>query len=154
MDNPTQLVQTIRQWMDVFMHRSMSVWSRYVKTTGLSLPQFSVLMQLHYKGRCGISDVSDRMDITAAAASQLVDRLVVGGLVQRAEDPHDRRAKQIALTAKGEALIASSIEERLRWVEQLAMTLSHQEQQEVAQALQTLIDAALRAEAPVPAQTA
>jgi DNA-binding MarR family transcriptional regulator len=111
-------------------------------------------MQLHYKGRCGISDVSDRMDITAAAASQLVDRLVVGGLVQRAEDPHDRRAKQIALTAKGEALIASSIEERLRWVEQLAMTLSHQEQQEVAQALQTLIDAALRAEAPVPAQTA
>jgi DNA-binding MarR family transcriptional regulator len=154
MDNPTQLVQTIRQWMDVFMHRSMSDWSRYVKTTGLSLPQFSVLMQLHYKGRCGISDVSDRMDITAAAASQLVDRLVVGGLVQRAEDPHDRRAKQIALTAKGEALIASSIEERLRWVEQLAMTLSHQEQQEVAQALQTLIDAALRAEAPVPAQTA
>ena len=147
MTDPTPLVQTIRRWMDVFMHRSMSDWSRYVKTTGLSLPQFSILMQLHYKGSCGISDVSDRMDITTAAASQLVDRLVVGGLIERTEDPHDRRVKQIALTPKGEALIAASIEERLRWVEQLILTLSPDEQAEVTRALHTLIEAAGRAEA-------
>jgi DNA-binding MarR family transcriptional regulator len=147
MAEPTQLIQIIRQWMDVFMHRSMSDWSRYVRSTGLSMPQFSILMRLHYKGRCGISDFSEYMDISTAAASQLVDRLVVSGLVEREEDPHDRRAKQIALSPKGEALIAASIEERLRWVEQLVLTLSPEEQQEVSESLQMLIEAAGRAEA-------
>jgi DNA-binding MarR family transcriptional regulator len=147
MNNSTQLVQIIRQWMDVFMHRSMSDWSRYVKSTGLSMPQFNILMQLHYKGRSGLSDVSERMDISAAAASQLVDRLVVSGLVERAEDPSDRRAKHIALTAKGEALIAASIEERMRWVETLTLSLDPLEQESVAGALQTLIEAAGRVEA-------
>jgi DNA-binding MarR family transcriptional regulator len=147
MSDPTQLVQIIRQWMDVFMHRSMSDWSRYVKSTGLSMPQFSILMLLHYKHRCGLSDIGERMDISSPAASQLVDRLVVSGLVARTEDPHDRRAKQVALSPKGEALIAESIEERLRWVEQLALTLSPKEQQEVGQSLLTLIEAAGRAEA-------
>jgi DNA-binding MarR family transcriptional regulator len=147
MQNPTQIVQIIRQWMDVFMHRSMSDWSRYVKSTGLSMPQFSILMQLHYRGQCGLSDISERMDISGAAASQLVDRLVVSGLVERAEDPADRRAKHIALSPKGEALIAASIEERLRWVEQLALTLTPEEQEEVGQALETLVEAAGRAEA-------
>jgi DNA-binding MarR family transcriptional regulator len=147
MDNSTPLVQIIRQWMDVFMHRSMSDWSRYVKSTGLSMPQFNILMQLHYRGSCGLSDVSERMDISNAAASQLVERLVVGGLVERTEDTHDRRAKQITLSPKGQELIASSIEERMRWVEELALTLSPEEQREVGQALLTLIEAAGRAEA-------
>jgi DNA-binding MarR family transcriptional regulator len=146
MDNSPQIVQIIRQWMDVFMHRSMSDWSRYVKSTGISMPQFSILMQLHYKGRCGISDVSERMDITSAAASQLVDRLFLAGLVERTEDSHDRRVRQIALSPKGEALINASIEERLRWVEALSLTLSLEEQEQVAAALTTLIDAARRVE--------
>jgi len=146
MDNSSKIVRIIREWMDVFMHRSMSDWSRYVKSTGLSMPQFSILMQLHYRGHCGISDVSERMDITSAAASQLVERLFLAGLVDRTEDPHDRRARQITLSPKGEAMIAASIEERMRWVEALSQTLSLDEQEQVADALTTLIDAARRSE--------
>jgi len=39
------------------------------------MPQFSVMMQLHYRGNCAIGDISERFDITNAAASQLVDKL-------------------------------------------------------------------------------
>ena len=148
MENPTQLVQIIRQWMDVFMHRSMNDWSRYVRSTGLSMPQFNILMHLHYKGPFALSEFSERMEISPAAASQLVDRLVVHGLVERTEDSHDRRVKQIALSEKGQALIDASIEERLRWVEALTLSLDPLEQERVAQALQTLIDAARRVEKP------
>jgi len=89
-----QLVKITRQWMDAVMHRSMRDWSHFVKATDLSMPQFSILMQLHYQGECGMSDVSERMDISAAAASQLVEKLVISKLIERAEDPNDRRANK------------------------------------------------------------
>ena len=97
----SQFNQAIRSWMDIFMNRSMRGWGRFAKSAGLSMPQFGLLMQMHHKGDCGMSEVSERFDITPAAASQLVDKLVQGGLVQRVEDPHDRRAKLLNLTDKG-----------------------------------------------------
>ena len=101
MTDSVRFSRALRQWMDVFMHRSMSGWMQYVKSSGLSMPQFSILMRLHYRGECGISNLSEHMDISAAAASQLVDKLVQAGLLERTEDPHDRRAKQVALSPKG-----------------------------------------------------
>ena len=75
MTKPVQFTQAIRSWMDVFMHRSMRGWGRYAKSTGLSMPQFSIMMQLHYRGACGMSKISEGYDITPAAASQLVSSL-------------------------------------------------------------------------------
>ena len=40
-----------------------------------------------------------------AAASQLVDKLVQGGLIQCEEDPQDRRAKLLNLNDKGKELM-------------------------------------------------
>src|SRR5215207_256589 len=124
MTQSPQFSQAIRSWMDVFMHRSMRGWGLFAKSTGLSMPQFSILMQLHHKGVCGVSDISERFDITNAAASQLVDKLVQGGFIKREEDPHDRRAKLLNLTDKGKELIQQGIEERYRWVDELAERLT------------------------------
>lgn len=133
--------------MDVFMHRSMRGWGRFAKSTGLSMPQFSVLMQLYYRGACGMSKVSEGFDITPAAASQLVDKLVQSGLMQRVEDPHDRRAKLLNLTDKGRDLIQQGIEERYRWVEELAGKLTADERAQVSEALNIMTRAAQELEA-------
>ena len=135
MTKPIQFAQAIRSWMDVFMHRSMRGWGRFAKSTGLSMPQFSVLMQLHYKGASGMSKVSEGFDITPAAASQLVDKLVHSGLIQRVEDPQDRRAKLLSLTDKGQELIQHGIEERYRWVDELAGKLTAAERDQISAAL-------------------
>jgi len=137
-----QLVQTIRQFMDFAMHHSMRGWGLFAKSMGLSMPQFSILMQLHHRGNCGIGDVGERFDITNAAASQLVDKLVQGGLIQREEDPHDRRAKLLNPTDKGRMLIQQGIEERYRWVDQLAVKLTPEERAKVSEALKILTHAA------------
>ena len=142
MTKPTQFSQTLRAWMDAFMHRSMGGWNHFAKSTGLSMPQFSILMQLHHKGPCGMSEVSDRFDITAAAASQLVDKLVHAGYLERTEDPSDRRAKLLTLSAKGEELIGQGTEERYRWMDDLAATLSVEDQKKVSEALILLTNAA------------
>ena len=55
--------QALRRWIDVFMHRSMRGWSQFAKTTGFSMPQFSILMQLHHRGVCGIGAISERFDV-------------------------------------------------------------------------------------------
>ena len=142
MTKPTLFSQTLRAWMDVFMHRSMRGWSHFAKSTGLSMPQFSILMQLHHKGSCGMSEVSERFDISAAAASQLVEKLVQAGYLDRAEDPSDRRAKLLTLSLKGKELIQQGTEERYRWMDDLTSKLSAEEQKKVVEALNILTKAA------------
>ena len=111
------------------------------------MPQLGILMQLHYRENCGISDIGDRFHITNAAASQLADKLVQSGLIRREEDPQDRRAKLLNLTDKAKELIQQSLEERYRWVDQLAGKLTPEERAKVAEALQIMTQAAKELEA-------
>lgn len=134
--------QAIRTWMDIFMHRSMRGWTHFAKGTGLSMPQVSILMQLHYRGACGLSAISERFDISGAAASQLVDKLVQSGHLVRTEDPSDRRAKLLDLSAKGRDLIQQGINERYLWMDEVAKTLSADEKVKVTEALNILTEAA------------
>lgn len=135
MSKSVQFDQAVRSWMDVFMNRSMRGWGHFAKSTGLSMPQFSLLMQMYHRGACGMSQVSERFEITPAAASQLVDKLVQSGYVQRVEDPHDRRAKLLNLTDKGRELIQQGIEERYLWVDELSAKLSAEERTQISNAL-------------------
>jgi DNA-binding MarR family transcriptional regulator len=146
MTSSSELTETLRQWMDLSTTRSMREWSHFVKTTGLSMPQFGILMHLHYHRNCGLSQISERMDISAAAASQLVDRLVQHGLVERTEDQSDRRAKQLTLTPKGHELIKTGIAERSRWVDELAASLTPDDYAGVASTLALLTEAVRKLE--------
>jgi len=147
MVSSSQLIQTIRQFMDIAMHHSIRERAHFAKAIGFSMPQFGILMQLHYRGNCGVSDISDRFDITNAAASQLVDKLVQSGMIQREEDPHDRRAKLLNLTDKGKELIQRGIEERYRWVDELAIKLTSEERVQISQALDIMTRVARELEA-------
>ena len=147
MTNSLQFTQSIRSWMDVFMHRSMRGWGLFAKSTGLSMPQFSILMQLHHKGACGMSAISERFEVTPAAASQLVDKLVQSGFIVREEDPNDRRAKVLNLTDQGRELIQRGIEERYRWVDQLSGRLTEAERTQISEALDIMTRVATDLEA-------
>ena len=69
MIDKTHLVDICRRWMDVFSIQSMHAWTRYVRSCGLSMPQFGILMNLKHKNTCGVSDISDRMQISPAAVN-------------------------------------------------------------------------------------
>jgi len=142
MASHSQLIQTMRQFMDIAVHYSMRASGHFMKARGLSTPQFSILMQLHHRGICGMSEVSEQFGTTPAAASQLVDKLVQNGLIHREEDPQDRRAKSLKLTEKGKELIQRGIEERYHWVEPLAGKLSAEERAKVSEALDIMTKAA------------
>jgi len=132
----------MRHFMDIAMQHSLHERSRLAKESGLSMHQLGILMQIHFRGNCGISEISNRFDITNAAASQLVDKLVQSGLIQREEDPQDRRAKLLNITEKGKKMIQQGTERRYRWVEDLAQKLSAEERERVIEALNIMTRAA------------
>jgi DNA-binding MarR family transcriptional regulator len=137
-----EFIQIIRQFMDIGMQRALHERLHFAKSLGLSMPQLSVLFQLHFRGVCGMSEVSEQFEITPAAASQLVDKLVQNGLIRREEDPRDRRAKCLNLTDKGKELLQRNFDERYRWVDELAEKLTPEERAKVTEALEIMTRAA------------
>jgi len=141
--SPTkEFTEVIREWSEVFMHRSMREFKRFMDETDLSFSQISVLMRLFHGSNCGVSEIGGQLGVTNAAASQTVDRLVQLGLIERTEDPDDRRAKRLSLTEKGRVLIEKGIEARSKWIESLTDALTAEQQNMIISALTLLTEAA------------
>ncbi len=138
--------EVVREWAKVFMHRSGRDFKRFMDATGLSFSQINILMRMMHEDCIGVSEIGEKMGITNAAASQAVDRLVQMGLVERTEDPQDRRAKRLKLTPDGQALIKKGIEARSRWIENITQSLTADQQEMVIRALTLLTDAARQME--------
>jgi DNA-binding MarR family transcriptional regulator len=138
---PQELTQILHEWTGVFMHRSMRDFKRFMDETDLSFSQISVLMRLKHAGRSGVSKIGGQMGVTKAAASQAVDRLVDLGLVERTEDPEDRRAKRLSLTQEGQTMIEKGIAARSQRMERLTEALTPSQQNLIISAL-TLLTAA------------
>jgi len=141
--SPTKVfTEVIREWSEVFMQRSMRDFKRFMDATGLSFSQINILMRLVHRGSTGVSEMGEQMGVTNAAASQAVDRLVQLGLIERTEDPEDRRAKRLALTHKGRTLIEKGVEARSKWIEGLTDALTSEQQNMIISALTVLAEAA------------
>lgn len=135
------LVDSLRKWTEIFMRRSMRNFIHFARESGLSMLQLGALFHIQ-RGASGVSDLGDDIGVTNAAASQMLERLVQLQLVQRSEDPHDRRVKQMVLTEKGQTVLQESIYARQSWFENLANTLSDSEKGQVVAALNILVDKA------------
>jgi DNA-binding MarR family transcriptional regulator len=151
MSSTEQFSAVMREWVKVFMTRSMHDLLPYLKHHDLTMAQYSTLMrlyhqELHQERQCGVGDVGSHLGITTAAASQLVDKLVQQGLLVRTEAEHDRRVKHLALTEKGRALMEESFRVRLGWVDTLGQSLTPDRRLAVIAALRHLLNAAEQSE--------
>jgi DNA-binding MarR family transcriptional regulator len=143
MTRSDEFTLVLRDWSETFMRRSMHDFIQFSKDSGISMTQMSALFHLHHGSKCGVSDIGELLGVTNAAASQMIDRLVQNGLIERTEDPDDRRAKQLRLTERGRSIVRESIEVRRRWMERLTDALSIEEQSSIINALTILTNAAL-----------
>lgn len=110
------------------------------------------MFHIHRHGSCGVTDLGDHLDVTSAAASQMLERLVQQGLIVRSEDPEDRRVKQIALTDKGFLVLEEGIRARRDWMDGLAKTLSDSEKETIMAGLNILIDRVKNLSQPIEAE--
>jgi DNA-binding MarR family transcriptional regulator len=72
----------------------------------VTLHQVLLLRRMMQLGESSPSDLATVMRMSLPAVSQMIDRLFALGLVTRTEATDDRRRKRIAVTGKGESLLA------------------------------------------------
>lgn len=135
-----ELIETLQEWVALFMRRSMEHVLLFVKENSLSMSQMGALMNIHRQGVCTVSDIGDELGVTSAAASQMLERLVQQELVERTEDPNDRRVKQIALTDKATRIIHENFRLQHAWLGELAGSFTPDEQAQVQAALRLLLE--------------
>jgi DNA-binding MarR family transcriptional regulator len=135
-----RFLAVLHRWIEVFMSNSMRRIFQFSKAKGLSMPQIGALLQIHHRGYCTVSQIGDGLGVTNPAASQLLENLVQEDLIDRSEDPNDRRAKQIVLTEKGRRLLRESSHARLEWLNGLTGLLTAQEMTQITSALTLLVE--------------
>jgi DNA-binding MarR family transcriptional regulator len=133
-------INTLHQWTEIMLHRSMHNFLSFAREKGLSMSQFGVLVHLSRRQSCGVTDLGDHLGVTSAAASQLLDRLVQQELILRTEDPHDRRVKQIILTEKGRHVLEEAMHARQKWLNDLAEVFSQAEKEQINESLCLMIE--------------
>jgi len=148
------LKELIGELANVITRVGQSQLKEYMNQTGLSHSQMMTLSRLYNHGGGRISQMGAHLGTTDAAASQLIDRLVNLGMVERIDSETDRRAKKIILTPKGKAVIDEMIARRERMVELMLATIPPEKQQLIREAASTLADAAREFETRINAEKA
>jgi DNA-binding MarR family transcriptional regulator len=149
MSSTKQFESVLRAWLEVLLSRSNEEFARFLKKKELNYAQFGVLMRLYHHGECAVTDLGKQFGITMPAASQLVDRMVREGLIERTESVHDRRMKQLALTSQGRSLVRAAMDARMDWTRDLGAALAPEQRETIAEALAALIVAAQAVEQPL-----
>jgi DNA-binding MarR family transcriptional regulator len=103
----------------------------------LSLAQYHLLEPLA-TGPCTNRELAESAGISAPTATRMIDGLLERGLVSRVEDPTDRRAVVISLTAAGRSALAKKEREYAERRGRLADALEPHEQKAAAELLRRL----------------
>jgi DNA-binding MarR family transcriptional regulator len=108
----------------------------------LSLPQTAVLFLMDKEGGTTAGEVARLTGRSPSATSRFLDQLVKLGLVERTEDPQDRRQKRLSITADGRALVEAIETRRAEAQLRLMERLTVDERRQVMGAFKLLAEAA------------
>ena len=96
----------------------------------LTLSQIAILDILSRNKESNMSDLARYMNVTTAAMTGFINRLVRDGYVVRIRDPKDSRVIKIKLTSKGGAAVKSALENKKRMITKVFGVLPQKEREE------------------------
>ncbi|WP_053202855.1 MarR family winged helix-turn-helix transcriptional regulator [Jiangella muralis] len=131
--------------LEAFLHRLSCTKAdsdlRSMVELDLSISQFRCLIMLgRHAEALPINELADRLDLTLATAGRNVDRLVAHGLVERREDPQDRRVRLVSLSGAGRAIMTEIDETRHNAVRAFARSLDPADRDRLAAALGPIVE--------------
>jgi DNA-binding MarR family transcriptional regulator len=142
-------------------HRALRIWLRLLTCTQLierqvrsrlrsrfdtTLPRFDLMAQLerHREG-LKMNELSRLLMVTGGNVTAIVDQLEKEGLVERLDEPDDRRAFRIRLTKSGERTFIDMARAHEEWVVDLLAGLSRRDQDELLRLLARVKENAVEA---------
>ncbi|AQA23635.1 DNA-binding MarR family transcriptional regulator [Rhodococcus sp. PvR044] len=106
----------------------------------LSFSQVRTLFMLAQHGKpVAINEVAERLRLSVAAAGRNIDQLVNQGLVERREDPKDRRIKRISLSEAGRAIASGHIDSKKGELRAFAARLSDSDRDRLYESLKPIL---------------
>ena len=139
-----EIAALLRELVHALGEPTIAAWTEL----DFTLPQLKTLKVLAHEGPSSIGHIALRLGVGQPTASHLVERLVQADLVERAEDPANRRRTIARLSSSGEELIGqlrgTRGEQLFVWLGELDATDLHA----LRQGLQALVRVARSQVAP------
>ena len=101
-----------------------------------------VLVVLASREAASLREVADALGLHVSTASRLCDRMVARGLLDRRDDPADRRQLELRLTADGTRVLSRMRTERRRDVKRILARMSTPDRDRLAETFDAFSTAA------------
>lgn len=108
----------------------------------VSITQFRVLVMIATRGSLNLGEVAEGLGVHPSNATRTVERLVVAGLIERAENPADRRYLVLKLTPAGHDIVERVMAYRRGAIESVLDDMPGVRRQALASALSAFAEAA------------
>jgi MarR family transcriptional regulator for hemolysin len=119
--------------------RSLSnAFDLYLKPFDLTRSQWRALMYVSRTPGISQAELAEQLSVGRMSVTVVLDRLQDKGYLRRVADDTDRRQNRIYLTPSAEALLPTVREAGRKWLDELLVGLSDEEQQTAVNALQRI----------------
>ncbi|MFO1140793.1 MAG: MarR family transcriptional regulator [Amaricoccus sp.] len=114
-------------------------FEREIQDIPMTTAQLQIVAQLSRNEGIGQAGLAGLLDIEPMTLSRHVDRMEAAGLVERRQDPNDRRARQLFTTEKSRELLAPMRARAAEVYDQAQEGLSAEERAALVAALEHII---------------
>ncbi len=113
---------------------------------GLTMPKIRVLFLIGRSGPVSVGQLATGLGISQPSATEMIEKPVSKGLVERTADPSDRRIVRVGLTERGKEMIDRPWETRRAVLASALRDASPDERTAIERGLALLCDALEKAE--------
>ena len=110
--------------------------------TDLGPAQIRMLVLTRAHPGCNLSSLAEWMGIHPSNATRVCDRLVRTGLMERVEDPNDRRHVRLGLTPAGHELVDGVMQRRRRALRRVLQRMEQTDRADLTRGLLAFAEAA------------
>jgi DNA-binding MarR family transcriptional regulator len=118
--------------------RDIRAQIRSSRRADLTMPQFRVLSFVDRNEGASLTEVAEHMGLTLPTMSKLIDDLFKKGLVQRMDQPVDRRRIKLVVTSLGVTIMETSRQGALTYLSKQLETVSAIDRGVIVEAMKTL----------------
>lgn len=122
---------------DLARHSRMEA-DRRAAAQGLTLAQWKILIHLERQAGLSQKELAEILEVEPITIARLIDRLETRGLVQRRDDPADRRIWRLHLTKGAAPVLKALAHQRAAMLEATTKGLSRAEIAAVTAAMETM----------------
>ncbi|MDO5018080.1 MAG: MarR family transcriptional regulator [Lagierella massiliensis] len=114
--------------------------SKTIKPLGLSIAQFGVLEILYHKGSLPVQIITEKTLTTSGNMTMVIQNLLKRELVEKLENPKDKRSYLLKITKKGIKLFEEIFPPHLENINKIFSVLDEDEKDELIKIMKKLGD--------------